>query len=49
MTTPVERRAGGYASALMFLFFSNRSGCMGSLMISAVVTILLLLLTGVID
>lgn len=33
----------------MFLFFSNRSGCMGSLMISAVVTILLLLLTGVID
>jgi len=31
------------------LFFSNRSGCLGSLMISAVGTVLLLLLTGVID
>lgn len=31
------------------LFFSNRSGCLGSLMISAIGTIILLLLTGVID
>jgi hypothetical protein len=33
----------------MFLFFSNRSGCLPSLMISAFVTLLLLLLTGVVD
>ena len=33
----------------MFLFFNNRTGCMGSLMISAVATLILLLLTGVID
>lgn len=28
----------------MFLFFSNRMGCLGSLLVSAVVTVLLLLL-----
>lgn len=33
----------------MFLFFNNRMGCMGSLMVSAVATLILLLLTGVID
>ena len=33
----------------MFAFFSNRTGCLGSLMISAVGTLLLLLLTGVLD
>ena len=33
----------------MFLFFSNRMGCGSSLLLSAVVTLLLLLLTGVID
>ena len=33
----------------MFLFFNNRMGCMGSLMLSAVATLVLLLLTGVID
>jgi hypothetical protein len=49
MTALLEGGAAGYASPLMFLFFSNRSGCLGSLMISAVLTILLLLLTGVID
>ena len=27
----------------MFLFFSNRLGCMGSLLVSAVVTVVLLL------
>ena len=33
----------------MFLFFSNRLGCGGSLLVSAVVTIVLLLLLGVIE
>jgi hypothetical protein len=28
----------------MFLFFSNRMGCLGSLLVSAVVTVLLFLL-----
>ncbi len=31
----------------MFLFFSNRLGCFGSLVLSAVVTLVLLLLLGV--
>ena len=33
----------------MFLFFSNRSGCLGSLLISIVGTLVLLLLLGVLD
>ena len=33
----------------MFLFFSNRLGCVGSLAVSAAVTLVLLLLLGVID
>lgn len=33
----------------MFLFFSNRLGCGGSLLLSAVVTLLLLLALGIID
>lgn len=32
----------------MFLFFSNRSGCLPSLLISAGLTVLLLILTNVI-
>jgi hypothetical protein len=32
----------------MFLFFSNRLGCMGSLLVSALVTVVLLLALGVI-
>ena len=32
----------------MFFFFSNRLGCLGSLLISAALTIILLLLLGVI-
>lgn len=32
----------------MFLFFSNRLGCLGSLVISAVVTLVLLAIFGVI-
>jgi hypothetical protein len=33
----------------MFVFFSNRMGCGSSLLLSAGVTLVLLLLTGVID
>jgi hypothetical protein len=33
----------------VFLFFSNRLGCLGSLVVSAIATLLLLLLLGVID
>ena len=32
----------------MFLFFSNRLGCLGSLLLSAVVTVVLLVTLGVI-
>ena len=31
----------------MFLFFSNRLGCLGSLLISALITVVLLLILGV--
>lgn len=31
----------------MFLFFSNRLGCLGSILVSIVLTLLLLLLLGV--
>jgi len=31
----------------MFLFFSNRLGCLGSLLVSALLTLLLLLILGV--
>lgn len=34
---------------LVFLFFSNNLGCAGSLLVSAVVTLVLLLLFGVIE
>jgi hypothetical protein len=33
----------------MFLFFSNRLGCAGSLLVSAAVTLVLLLLLGVVN
>ena len=33
----------------MFLFFSNRLGCLGSLLISAVATLVLLLILGVVN
>jgi len=33
----------------LFLFFSNRLGCGGSLLVSAVVTLILLLLLGVVE
>ena len=38
------RRALWGNGPTMFLFFSNRMGCLGSLALSAVVTVLLLLL-----
>jgi hypothetical protein len=31
----------------MFLFFSNKLGCLGSLLVSAAITVLLLLVFGV--
>jgi hypothetical protein len=31
----------------VFLFFSNRLGCLGSLLVSAILTIVLLLILGV--
>jgi len=31
----------------VFLFFSNRLGCLGSLLVSAVVTVILLIVLGV--
>jgi len=31
----------------MFLFFSNRLGCLGSLLVSVVLTLILLLVLGV--
>jgi hypothetical protein len=31
----------------MFLFFSNRLGCFGSLLVSAIVTVIILILLGV--
>lgn len=33
----------------MFLFFSNRLGCFGSLLVSLAFTVVLLLLLGVLD
>lgn len=31
----------------MFLFFSNRLGCLGSLLVSAIITVVLLIILGV--
>ena len=36
----------GVGGAPMFIFFSNRMGCLPSLMLSVGVTVLILLLTG---
>jgi hypothetical protein len=33
----------------MMLFFSNRLGCLGSLLVSAIATLVLLLILGVIN
>ncbi len=50
-----NRRAGGWPAVVggtalgVFFFFSNRLGCLGSILISAVGTLILLLLLGVIN
>jgi hypothetical protein len=33
----------------VFVFFSNRLGCLGSLLVSAILTLILLLILGVIS
>ena len=43
-----QPRATGHGWAV-FVFFSNGLGCAGSLLLSAIVTLILLLLTGAID
>jgi hypothetical protein len=43
------RRCGAPPLRLVFLFFSNRLGCLGSLLVSLVVTVILLLILGVIN
>lgn len=42
---PEPRRRGGVAPA-MFLFFSNKLGCAGSLLLSAAITLVLLIFLG---
>jgi len=43
-----RRRRGGKNQWLgVFLFFPNRLGCMGSLLVSALLTIVLLIILGV--
>ncbi|MEA2292013.1 MAG: hypothetical protein QOF17_1033 [Solirubrobacteraceae bacterium] len=42
----MRRRSSGQPGR-MFLFFSNRLGCLGSLLVSAVITIVVLALMGV--
>jgi hypothetical protein len=39
--------AAGHHGANVFVFFSNRLGCLGSLLVSAVLTLILLLILGV--
>ena len=51
MRGPAYQRLRGRGSGQrgpMFLFFSNRLGCFGSLLISAAITLVLLLLLNVI-
>jgi hypothetical protein len=43
----LRRPAGGEPEADVFVFFSNRLGCLGSLLVSAVLTLILLLILGV--
>jgi hypothetical protein len=46
---PCRRVLSGVAGESVFLFFSNRLGCAGSLLVSAIVTLILLLLLGVVE
>jgi hypothetical protein len=43
------RRLSGHPAETLFVFFSNRLGCVGSLLVSAVATLILLLILGVIE
>jgi hypothetical protein len=43
----VERIRGGAAGTVMFVFFSNRLGCLGSILVSAIGTLLVLWLLKV--
>ena len=45
--TCVQEATSGQHPRLMFLFFSNRLGCFGSLIISAVLTLIVLYLLNV--
>ena len=40
---PLDVRRRGVPPAAMFLFFSNRLGCLGSLLISVIATVVLIL------
>ncbi len=42
----MARTPGGHATPV-FLFFSSRLGCFGSLLVSAVLTVIVLVLLGV--
>ena len=46
---PAYEAAPGVPAATVFVFFSNQLGCMGSLVVSAIATLILLLVLGVID
>jgi hypothetical protein len=43
-----EARSAGSRRLGVFVFFSNRLGCIGSLLVSAALTLVLLLVLGVI-
>jgi hypothetical protein len=56
VAAPVQRNANGFPRAsegheteTLFLFFSNSLGCGGSLLVSAIATLILLILFGVIE
>jgi hypothetical protein len=46
--TAAGRRSHSYGGKDVFFFFSNRLGCIGSLVISVIVTVILLLMFRVI-
>jgi hypothetical protein len=43
----LRAKDGGQRPVSVFVFFSNRLGCLGSLLVSAVLTLILLLILGV--
>jgi hypothetical protein len=47
MRAGLRVRRAGHAPELVFVFFSNRLGCLGSLLVSVVLTAILLLILGV--